>query len=56
MENRRLHLLSVGALATGITLVLLTIAILDRPFGTDFQVRHQPFELLLHEIEGNRGR
>jgi hypothetical protein len=43
-------------LATGITLVLLTIAILDRPFGTDFQVRHQPFELLLHEIEGNRRR
>src|SRR3712207_3325122 len=55
MENRRLHLLTVGVLATGITLVLLTIAILDRPFGTDFQVRHQPFELLLHEIEGNRG-
>ncbi len=56
MENRRLHLLSVGALATGITLVLLTIAILDRPFGTDFRVQPQPFELLLHEIEGNRGR
>jgi hypothetical protein len=56
MENRRLHLLSVGALATGITLVLLPIGILDRPFGTDFRVGHQPFELLLHEIEGNRRR
>ena len=56
MENRRLHLLTVGVLATGITLVLFTIAILDRPFGTDFRVQPQPFELLLHEIEGNRGR
>jgi hypothetical protein len=56
MDNRRLHLLTVGALATGITLVLFTIGTLDRPFGTDFQVRPQPFELLLHEIEGNRSR
>ena len=56
MDNRRLHLLTVGALATGITLVLFTIGILDRPFGTDFRVRPQPFELVLHEIEGNRSR
>jgi hypothetical protein len=56
MESRRLHLLTVGALATGIILVLFTIAILNRPFGTDFQVRPQPLELVLHEIEGNRGR
>ena len=53
MESRRLHLLTVGALATGITLVLFTIGILDRPFGTDFGVEAQPFELVLHEIEGN---
>jgi hypothetical protein len=56
MENRRLHLLTVGTLATGITLVLFTIAILDRPFSTDFRVQPQPFELLLQELEGNRGR
>jgi Protein of unknown function (DUF4239) len=55
MKSHRIHLLTAGVLATGITLVLLTIAILDRPFGTDFQVQHQPFELLLHEIEGNPG-
>jgi hypothetical protein len=52
MESRRLHLLTVGALATGIALVLFTIGILDRPFGTDFRVRPQPFELVLHEIGG----
>jgi hypothetical protein len=56
MESRRLHLLTVGILAMGITLVLFTIGVLDRPFSTDFRVQPQPFELLLHEIEGNRGR
>ncbi len=56
MQNRRLHLLTVGVLATGITLALFTIGVLDRPFGTDFRVQPHPFELLLHEIEGNRGR
>jgi hypothetical protein len=52
MESRRLHLLTVGILATGISLVLFAILILDRPFGTDFGVRPQPFELVLHDIEG----
>ena len=52
MESRRLHLLTVGALATGMTLVLSTIGILDRPFRTDFGVGPQPFKLVLHEIEG----
>ena len=56
MENRRLHLLTVGTFATGITLVLFTIAILDRPFSTDFRVQPHPFELLLQELEGIRGR
>jgi hypothetical protein len=51
MESRRIHLLTVGALAMGIALVLFTISILDRPFGTDFQVDVRPFELVLHEIE-----
>jgi hypothetical protein len=35
---------------------MITIRVLDRPFGTDFRVQPQPFKLLLHEIEGNRGR
>jgi hypothetical protein len=56
MESYRLHLLTVGALAMGITLVLVTIGILDRPFGTDFGVGPQPFELVLHEIEGGEGQ
>jgi NADH:ubiquinone oxidoreductase subunit 6 (subunit J) len=38
MESRRLHLFSVGTLATGIALVLFTIFVLDRPYGTDFRV------------------
>ena len=53
MENRRLHLLTVGILAAGITVAMFTIGVLDRPFGTDFRVQPQPFELLLNEIEGN---
>jgi hypothetical protein len=52
MESRRLHLLTVGALATGIALVLFTIFVLDRPYGTDFRVGPQPFKLVLDEIEG----
>ena len=54
MQSRRLHLVTVGILATGITVAMFTIGVLDRPFGTDFRVQPQPFELLLHEIEGNR--
>jgi hypothetical protein len=52
MESSRLHLLTVGALATAISLVLVTIGILDRPFSTDFGVRALPFELVLNEIGG----
>jgi hypothetical protein len=56
MESSRLHLLTVGALATGISLVLVTIGILDRPFSTDFGVRALPFELVLNEIGGKDTR
>jgi hypothetical protein len=56
MESHRLHLLTVGTLATGITLVLFTMAILDRPFGTDFRVGSEPFELVLHEIGGRESK
>lgn len=52
MESHRLHLLTVGALATGIALVLFTVFVLDHPFRTDFGVGPQPFELVLHEIGG----
>ncbi len=55
MESRMLHLLAVAALATGIVLVLFTIGVLDRPFRTDFRVEPQPFESVLHEIEGTGG-
>ena len=53
MESHRLHVITVGTLATGIALVLFTMAVLDRPFGTDFRVGPEPFELVLHEIEGS---
>jgi hypothetical protein len=52
MESRRLHLMTVGVLAMGISLVLFAIVVLDRPFGTDFRVGPQPFELVLREIGG----
>jgi lysylphosphatidylglycerol synthetase-like protein (DUF2156 family) len=55
MESSQLHVLTVAALATGIALVLFTIGILDRPFGTDFRVGPQPFELVLDEIGGRGG-
>jgi hypothetical protein len=56
MENRQLHLLTVGALAAGIALVLLTIAVLDRPFGSDSRVGPEPFELALREMGVNDGK
>jgi hypothetical protein len=56
MESHRLHLLTIGTLATGIALVLFTIFVLDRPFGTDFRVGPQPFELVLDEIEGKEAQ
>jgi hypothetical protein len=56
MESSRLHLLTVGALATAISLVLVTIGILDRPFSTDFGVKALPFELVLNEIGGKDTR
>ena len=55
MESHQLHALTVAALATGIVMVLFTIGILDRPFGTDFRVGPQPFELVLDEIGGRGG-
>jgi hypothetical protein len=56
MENTRLHMLAVGALATGIALILYTISALDHPFGTDFRVGPDAFELVLRTIEGNGER
>jgi Protein of unknown function (DUF4239) len=56
MESSRLHLLTVGALATAISLALVTIGILDRPYSTDFGVRALPFELVLNEIGGKDTR
>lgn len=52
VKDTRLHMLGVAALIAGIALVLLTIGILDRPFGTQWRVGPQPFELVLQEFEG----
>lgn len=56
MENRRLHVLMVSALAVGIALVLFTIGTLDRPFGTESRVGPDPLELVLREIGEGSGR
>lgn len=55
MENVRLHRLAVAALAAGIASIILTIIALDHPFGGDFRVGPQAFELALKTIEGNGG-
>jgi len=51
MESRQLHVVTVASLAAGIALVLFTIFVLDHPYGTDFGVGPQPFELVLHEMQ-----
>jgi hypothetical protein len=53
MEHRRLHLLAVCSLATGIAVVLFTIFALDYPFRSDIiPVGPEPFELVLHDMGG----
>ena len=52
IEDTSLHMWGVSALAAGVALVLFTIAVLDHPFGTDVRIGPQPFELVLHQIEG----
>ena len=57
IENRRIHLLTVCSLATSIAVVFFTIFVLDYPFRTDINpVGPQPFESVLHEMEGNDTR
>jgi hypothetical protein len=51
MEDTRLHMLGVSMLAGGIALVFFAIVVLERPFGTEFRVGPQPFELVLRTIE-----
>jgi hypothetical protein len=52
IEDTSLHMVGVAAFAAGVALILFTIAVLDRPFGTDARIGPQPFELVLHEIGG----
>jgi hypothetical protein len=55
MESRLIHLLAIGAMAGGIALVLFTIAELDQPFGMNPPVSPEPFQLVLHEMQGDGG-
>ncbi len=52
IEDTRLHMLGVSVLAAGIALVLFTIGVLDRPFGTELRVGPQAFEFVVQEIGG----
>ncbi len=52
VEDTLLHMAGVSALAAGIAVVLFTIAVLNRPFGTELRVGPQPFELMVQHIEG----
>lgn len=52
IEAIRLHMLGVSVLMAGIALVLCTIFVLARPYGSVLRVQPQPFEAWLHAIEG----
>jgi hypothetical protein len=55
MENRRIHMLAVAALAAGIAFIISTIVGLDDPFGGDLRVGPDAFESALNTmIEENR--
>jgi hypothetical protein len=44
MSNARLHRWAVAALTVGLTFVILTIVVLDHPFGEIFRVGPEAFE------------
>jgi hypothetical protein len=52
IEAIRLHMLGVSVLMGGIALVLCTIFVLARPYGSVLRVQPQPFEMWLHAVEG----
>ncbi len=52
VEAIRLHRLGVSVLMAGTALVLCTIFVLDRPYGSAFRVQPQPFEVWLDAVEG----
>jgi hypothetical protein len=54
IDDTQLHMLGVAALVGGIAVVLITILLLDHPFGTEFRLGPQPFEFVLHKMEGTR--
>ena len=56
MKAKWLHVLAVAALTGGIALILFAIFVLDHPFGGDFRVGPDAFELVLTTIEGNGTR
>lgn len=51
MKSTWLHALAVAALTGGIALIIFAIILLDRPFGGDFRVGSDAFELTLETIE-----
>jgi Protein of unknown function (DUF4239) len=52
MEDARLHRWAVGILAASLTIIILTIIILDHPFGAGFRVGPGAFERALNTMEG----
>jgi len=56
MENRWVASAGGFGVGGGIALVLFTIFILDRPFGSELRVGPEPFELALLDMEGQGGR
>lgn len=51
MKSPWLHALAVAALTGGIALIIFTIVVLDHPFGGDFRLGPDAFELVLQTME-----
>ena len=56
MESARLHKCAVAILTAGLTFVILTIVVLDHPFGGDFRVGPDAFERAQNTMEGTSGQ
>ncbi|MCA1731094.1 MAG: DUF4239 domain-containing protein [Actinobacteria bacterium] len=53
MKSVWLHAWAIAALTGDIALIIFTIIVLDRPFGGDFRLGSDVFELVLNTIEGS---